>query len=349
MKSWLTVILTKIFVKAVVLTESIYTLIKRGIAKDPTALISEIYPAIKDTSTPDPLRLTGIKIGVVVPFRDRWEMTLSCLKSLERQQIDRTVTLNLYLVNNGSSASETLDGLKEYKNRYSKSSLSSIKVLDLDIPFNFSILCNKASVLADNDGCSHVLLLNNDIEFQDSSTIQHMLNTMLTIKREGLRVGAIGCTLLYPNRIIQHLYVAPGVKIIAAHPGKGMKFDQKQVWHAAPRQVPAVTGALMLTSVEAWLAVGGLDENLPSSGQDVDYCMKLTRKNYSILVPGRVCAIHKEGVSRGNSLCRRDVQYMYDRWPELWLGSQSALSHWSEVPLLRLISKKFPWEFLVIP
>ena len=340
-------IFTKIVIKAVIAVERLYTLVKRGVEKDPTALISELYPVIESLASTDHVNGKNIKIGVIVPFRDRWDMTLSCLRSLERQKIDPGVTLALYLVNNGSVAKETLDGIKSFQNQNLETSLIAVKVLDIDIPFNFSILCNRAAKLAEQDGCSHILLLNNDIDLDDASTIEQMLKIMMSATKMGRKVGAIGCTLLYPNRVVQHLYVAPGVKIIAAHPGKGIKFDHNHIWHDGPRYVPAVTGALMLTSVEAWRVVGGLDENLPSSGQDVDYCLKLTKRDFEIFVPGKVYAIHKEGVSRGKDISRRDVQYMYDRWPELWLGSHPRLSFWSEKPLLKLMMNRFPWRLLV--
>lgn len=345
--SWLTVICTKIFIKAVIFVEAIYTLLKRGLEKDPTVLISELYPNIKNLEKSDYSMTSNLRVGVIVPFRDRWDMTLSCLSSLEGQQIHPNINLILYLVNNGSSMKATLDGIKLFQDKVTKNTFSVVKTLDLDIPFNFSTLCNKAAKLAEQDGCDHILLLNNDIELNNPSTVQHMCDVIAEANKNGRQVGVIGCTLLYPDQRVQHLYVAPGVKIIAAHPGKGIKFDRNHAWHKAPRFVPAVTGALMLTPLQAWLSVGGLDENLPSSGQDVDYCLKLTKKGFDILVPGTVHAIHKEGVSRGKDISRKDVQYMYDRWPQLWSGGHSALSFWSERPLLKLMNQRFPWRLLI--
>lgn len=347
MNNWLTTVSTQIFIKAGVSLERLYTFLKRGVEKDPTDLIGEFYPAVEFLNFSQHKKNQAQKLGVIVPFRDRWDMTLSCLKSLEVQTFEPGIELNLYLVNNGSLAQETKEGLEDFKKKYSNSSSPLVKVLDIDIPFNFSILCNHAANHADKDGCSHVLLLNNDIEFEDPGTIQHLLSTMVNLEISGRRVGAVGCTLLYPNRSVQHLYVAPGVKIIAAHPGKGLKFNPKHLWQQGPRQVPAVTGALMLTSMDSWRAVGGLDENLPSSGQDVDYCLKLAKSGYEIFVPGKVYATHKEGVSRGKHIARKDVQYMYERWPELWAGGHPKLSFWSEKPCLKLISQRFPWKRLL--
>jgi len=347
LKSWLVIITTKIFIKLIVFFERFYTFTLRGLESDPTKLLSETFPAVDIFNQPNLINPAEAKIGVIVPFRDRWEMTLSCLKSLESQYVEKDVTLNLYLVNNGSSSLKTAEGLREYLDCVHPGYMTSIKVIDLDIPFNFSTLCNEAANVAAKDGCTQLLLLNNDIEFEGQSTIQRLVNTLMRLENSGRKVGAVGCTLLYPNRKVQHFYVAPGVKIIAAHPGKGVAFNPKCIWQQVARKVPAVTGALLLTPAQAWFAVGGLDENLPSSGQDVDYCLKLFRQGYEIFVPGQVYAIHKEGVSRGQEILRRDVQYMYDRWPELWRGGHPKLSFWSEKPCLKLMNMRFPWPNLL--
>ncbi|MDD2892337.1 MAG: glycosyltransferase [Halothiobacillaceae bacterium] len=69
----------------------------------------------------------------------------------------------------------------------------------------------------------------------------------------------------------------------------------KQPLPAAPIQVEAISGALMLVSREALEDVGEWDDNYFLHCEDLDLCMRFRRNNWHILFDSGAPAIHKQG------------------------------------------------------
>ncbi len=73
------------------------------------------------------------RVNVIVPFRDRLELLLSCLHSLSTTQYRN---FDITLVNNGSSHPQTLRFLKWNQSQ------GMFRIVDSPGEFNFSRLCN---------------------------------------------------------------------------------------------------------------------------------------------------------------------------------------------------------------
>jgi hypothetical protein len=295
------------------------------------------------------------RILVVIPFRDGWSLTNRCLQTLVEQRLEAGSECLVALIDNGSCKVETGEGLEAFlrareheRERQPQAGLSPMGfcLIRDGRPFNFSRLNNGAVASTTSFDADVVVFVNNDLEFRGTADLSSIVDFVW--KTES--AGAVGSTLLYPDNTIQHLFLSPGIKIVAAHPGKGEPYRAEHPWFDAPRAVPAVTGALLAVRKSDFLAVGGFDERLASCGQDLDLCLKLEALGRQNWVLPSVVATHFEGKTRGFSFNRAEIELLYERWGKtLTHHSQVSprLSRWSELPTLASGEGDYPWWCLL--
>ena len=333
-------------------TLRIYTLLVRGFESDPSRILVDYYTeaqvraqSILDEKLNELAASTG-ELLVIIPFKDRWDLTSACLKSLNEQTVPRELSIRVVLVDNGSVTAETRQGITSAPQNYPR---LKIEILRADYPFNFSKLNNDAFKQFRSKDTTWVLFLNNDVELNDQTIITRMASCLESVPE----AGVVGCTLLYPDRRIQHLFAAPGVKIIAAHPLKGVLYNQDFAWfQKSARPVAAVTGAVMMLRAKDFEAVGMFDENLPTMGQDIILsCMaseKLSKFNVTVR-SGAV--IHHESPTKTGQFSCREIEHSYSNYGHRLLDSSyysNQFSKWSEVPSLRLaIEPIYPVRLVV--
>lgn len=268
---------------------------------------------------------------VIIPFKDRWDLTSACLKALNLQTLPRDFLLRVVLVDNGSVTVETSQGIASAAKNYPG---LKMEILRADYPFNFSKLNNDAFKKFSSEATRWALFLNNDVSLNDKTIISRMISCLESVPE----AGTIGCTLLYPNRRIQHVFAAPGVKILAAHPLKGLPYSKDLAWFQKPaRPVAAVTGAVMMLRARDFEAIGMFDESLPTMGQDIVIsCLiseKISKFNVSLHSNG---VIHHESPTKDSTFSREELLYVYDKY-EKYLYSERyysrRISRWSEAPV----------------
>lgn len=178
-------------------------------------------------------------------------------------------------------------------------------------PFSFSRRVNIGFELSSN---SHVLLLNDDIEFGTKNPLDTLFGLL-----DLPNVGLVGGLLTYPDFSIQHAghtFVDGAPKhfgVLSRNVNVGL-FDL-----IVDREVVGVTGALMFQLKSTWEAVGGFTTSLPLSFNDVDYCQKIRSLGYSIVQANSVKAIHQESVTR----VAIDEPWEYDFITRRWFDSLS--------------------------
>ena len=283
-------------------------------------------------------------ILVIVPFRDKWDLTKVCLDSMINQNLEG-INLDVVLANNQSKEASTLEGI----DTIIANSNGSIRFhhFKVDTPFNFSKINNMAvSQYLEIEKHDKILLLNNDIELVNSQTLRMLSNGIDSMES----LSAVGCTLVYRDETIQHLFLNPGCKIVGSHPGKGRRISDVRDWIDRNHLVPGVTGALLLTNAQDFIDVGGLDECLATCYQDLDYCLKLSKIGKDIGVVSSVQAIHDETQSRSPTVDWQEVAYINNKWGiELsrHLMIPDHFSRFSE-PLCETKFKSiYPWQDLV--
>ena len=290
------------------------------------------------------INLTAKKLLVVIPFRDKWDYTYRCLTSLNQQDYNG-LDVTVVLADNGSIEDETRSGISALQSRIDlKYKISYVRY---DIPFNFSTLNNMAVNDHADVQADYLLLLNNDVEFLEPNSLAKMVSFI----SNNPDCGALGCTLLYPDRRIQHLFISVGVIIVGAHPFKGKEYNPDEVWYSQPRVVGATTGAALLTSLQDYKNLNGLDEELGSSYQDVDFCLKIQEMGKYIAVLPQVTMIHHETVTRASEPIWNEVSYIYNKWGNKLTKNNyfsSRFTRWSEQLALTPGEGNFPWQKLVI-
>lgn len=280
---------------------------------------------------------------IFIPFRDKWELTEKCLNSIFIQNI-KNLEITVVLIDNASSENNTINGIKQIMN---KNDINvKIEYFFIDIPFNFSTINNEAVKKYAYLNAKWFLFLNNDIEFISQDSLFDLIKKANLL---GENTGAIGTTLIYPNKTIQHLFLAPGIKILAAHLGKKFTLNTNEKWYQQPRAVAAVTGACLLIRAENFIKVGTFDEQLSEIGQDLDLCLKLQKLGKINWVISNIIAIHHETITRKTFFKYHEIVYLYNKYGESLYNNQylsNKFSTWSEKPSLNIFKFKYPYFWL---
>jgi GT2 family glycosyltransferase len=234
-------------------------------------------------------------ISVIIPFKDKAQMTLAAVASLFAFGPGVREVL---LVSNNSSAKELKaveDGIRDYSN---------VRIIEQNIPFNYHKINNHAVKCAAGE---YLLFLNNDVQLVTAS--KGLIERMVEKSGEP-EVGVVGCTLLYGDeRTIQHagVFLVPGGT--ADHLYIGKKYEDAineknrsmfpyDIKHSMP--VTAVTGAAQIVSRKIFDSVCGFHENFILCGGDVDLCIRLNKAGFQTWFVGGGYMLHKESVSRQN-------------------------------------------------
>ncbi len=173
-------------------------------------------------------------------------------------------------------------------------------------PFDFPLAINTGLLAATGD---HVLLLNDDVEWQDPEGPARMAAHLADPT-----VGAVGAFLRYPTGGIQHL----GMVLDDArplHPFVGRELDTTgRHGGDVARDVAAVTGACLLARRSDLLAVGGMSRRFPLSFNDADLCLRLRRCGRRVVIEPDAVATHHESATRRP----RIDPWEWDRWIHRW-------------------------------
>ena len=246
-------------------------------------------------------------VSIIIPTRDQASALKKCVHSI----FEKTdyPAYELIVLDNQSYDSEALEFLAGLKKR------DGVRVERIDDAFNYSRLNNRGVELSRG---SFVALLNNDVEVLHADWLTEMVSRAMQPK-----VAMVGARLWYPNGTIQHGGVILGAGGIAGHAHAGLRRGEPGYFARAhlAQDVSAVTTACALVKREVYLEVGGFDENLAVTFNDVDFCLRLREAGYRVLWTPYAELIHHESASRGfdNSAPKQvrflaEVDYMKSKW-----------------------------------
>ncbi len=266
------------------------------------------------------------KVSVIIPNKDHIDDLATCLKSLQKQNIrDR---LEVLIVENNSDEDETFlyyDWLKggnpsdSINPELFEESLRTdldIKILYWDDDFNYSAINNFA---ADNASGEFLLLLNNDVELIGEDAVDCLLTTCM---ESG--VGLVGAKLYYEDETVQHGGVIIGHGGVGGHSFTGLPMGDSGYMKQADctRRVCGVTAACLIIKKSVYDEIGGFDTGFAVAFNDVDLCLRVYEKGYSLIYQPACEGWHAESKSRGDDLegekLRRFQSEIYrflDKWP----------------------------------
>lgn len=222
-------------------------------------------------------------ITIILPFHNKAEMTIDCLRSIELSTYDN---FEILLISNNSEESE-FDKVDAYAK-----TVDRIRLVKLDIPFNWSAINNWG---IENSASEFVLMLNNDMTVISKDWMESLLD--YAVKND---VGAVGAKLLYEDDTIQHAGIIMQLGGIASHAFKHIANDDPGYFGYATsvRNCSAVTGACMLVRRSIALEIGGFNEELRVAYNDVDFCLRLREANYKVVYTPFAQLYHLESKTR---------------------------------------------------
>jgi len=225
-------------------------------------------------------------ISIIIPTKDQLSMLLRCIDSL----LEKTAYQNyeVLIVDNNSEAPDALawfsgvEAMNEDK----------LRVLRYPHPFNYSAINNMAAREARGE---YLVLLNNDTAIIDESWLDALINHALRPE-----VGIVGAKLLYPDGRIQHAGVVLGLGGPAEHVFIGEPKDASGYMQRlqVDQNYSAVTAACLMVRKSIYEQVGGLDEGLSVSYNDVDFCLKVREAGYLLVWTPHSVVMHEGSVSQ---------------------------------------------------
>jgi GT2 family glycosyltransferase len=250
------------------------------------------------------------RVTIIIPTRDRAGLLGACLESIFARST--FANFEILIIDNGSREAATAELLRSWSRREP----GRFRVMRADVAFNYSALNNLAVASTDAD---FLLFLNNDTVVLSDDWIEALLESAAQPE-----IGAVGALLLYPDGTVQHSGILLGILGLGGHAHRFLSSQSPGYFGAlqAPTNYSAVTAACMMVARAKFLAVGGFDEALRVSFNDVDLCLRLQAAGFRSLYLPYVRLYHFESKSRGGddtpAKIRRameEIALVRGRWP----------------------------------
>ncbi len=252
-------------------------------------------------------------VSIIIPTRDMGGTLENCLKSVF--ELSTYPDFEVIVVDNGSTESLA----KKVLNKWSLRQPRNFKVINMDIPFNFSKLNNYA---VQHSKGKYLLFLNNDTEVITPDWIEAMVE-----QSQRISIGAVGNMLLYPDNTIQHAGVVNGIAYCCRHVHRPLKLGDHGYFNYLNlvNNYSAVTGASLMCRRSVFDEVGGFDEILAVNFNDIDLCLKMIEKGYQNVYLPHVRLYHYESKSRGYDFMDQNMKarlyceakYFQTRWQKI--------------------------------
>ena len=250
-------------------------------------------------------------VSIIIPTCDHADLLKQCIDSIF--SLSTYDNYEIVVCENNSKDPETF----RYYDQIRKD--PRIKIITYEGSFNFSRINNFARRYAQGE---HLLFLNNDIKIITPEWIEEML--MFTQRED---VGACGIKLLYPDDTVQHGGIAMGVCGCAANLCPLYPRDHEGYMSrlAVASDMSACTAACLMVTAEDFDHVGGFDEELAVSFNDVDLCLKLREIGKLIVFNPVAEAYHFESRSRGydkkgekKKRMEKEKEILFRKWPSYY-------------------------------
>ena len=255
---------------------------------------------------------TNPLVSIIIPTKDNFRYIKKCIDSI----IENTSYpyFEIIIVDTGSTDSRVNDFYEKLIDNN-----DNVHVIKYKKKFNFSDACNYG---ANNSSGEYLLFLNNDTEVITHDWIQSLLE-----HAQRPEIGMVGPKLIFEDKTIQHAGIVLSERDIAFHPFYGQ--DERTdiftyIYTANIRNVSAVTGACCMINRDKFNKVGGFDNKLRITYNDVDLNLKLRKEGYYNVYTPYAELFHYESKSVGRiNTSERDTselesaqKEMRKRWGE---------------------------------
>ena len=241
-------------------------------------------------------KLEGVdKVSIVIPYLGRPDALRACVKAIE----DKTSYRNYEVIVVDDRRLDT-DMRNELASR-------SCRIIFVEGSSNLSRLVNIGAAHAQG---AYLLLL-----YDDTAVIsEEWITAMLGFCRQQ-EIGAVGARLLYRTGRIQHIGVVLGLKGAAGYPLRGLYAHPQDYLDPSRfiRNCSAVSGACMMVRKELFEKLGGFDEKLPGTYNDIDFCLRMREAGYRIVWTPEA-ELYKDEPLALNSVAGKEAEYFEQRW-----------------------------------
>jgi GT2 family glycosyltransferase len=231
-------------------------------------------------------------IDIIIPTRDRIDLVRRCIEAIE--EMTTYDNYDIILLDNDSVQDESLEYFAATKYR----------VVPCPGPFNYAKIVNRGVAHSKAD---FIVTLNNDTILMTPDWLERMVSLAAMPD-----VGIVGACLLDQNGHKEHesIIISP----YPQHLRTDSNYPHVDQFSLAVRDVAAVTGAVQMSSREFWNSLGGMDERLAVTMNDVDLCLRSQSDTHFVVYTPDVSFIHYVSSSRGTLDPLADRNRFIRRW-----------------------------------
>lgn len=250
-------------------------------------------------------------VSVLIPNKDHAEDLKRCIASLREKSSYQNY--EIIIIENNSTENATFACYEELCRMDDR-----IRIVTWKGHFNYSAINNFGVRYAAGD---YLLFLNNDTELIGGDTVKEMLG--ICARQD---VGAVGARLYYGDDTVQHAGVILGMGGIAGHAFAGERRSATGYCRRiiCTQDLSAVTAACMMVKRSTFEQVGGFDESLEVTFNDVDLCLKIRGSGKLVVYTPYAELYHYESKSRGAEdspekveRFHREIGRFLDKWSGL--------------------------------
>lgn len=258
----------------------------------------------------DERRSVNFRLSVIVVTYDSADHIAACLSSMEAHAADERISLEIFVVDNGSSDDSLTIAARE-----------SPDAIVWESPGNvgFAAACNAAIARSTSD---YILLLNPDCLYLRGS-----LALALQTLAADSSLGVLGCRLEKEDGTLDHAckrsfptpwdsaaYFLRLDRIFKSSHRFG-RYAGRSIAEDEPALVDAINGAFMLVKRSAIAEVGTLDERYWMYAEDLDWCWRFKERGYGVMYWPSLVFLHVKGASsRGGRPFRLNWAFHRAMW-----------------------------------
>jgi GT2 family glycosyltransferase len=227
------------------------------------------------------------EVTILIPFFDKPELTLKCLRKLQEND-DQTI-YDVVLIDDGSS-DETREILRGVRGvRYLQISRNIGYLEAMNLAMNFS-------------RTRYSVFLNNDCQ-----PMNGWLDELIRISRKKNDQALVGSFLFFPDGTLQEAGSQVFTDGSAINIGHKQKYEQER--YSFLREVDYCSFASALIPTKIWHELGGFDNRYaPAYYEDVDFCLKAWGAGYQIYAAPQSRVVHSLSQSYNADSKKEEIQ-----------------------------------------
>jgi GT2 family glycosyltransferase len=231
-------------------------------------------------------------IDIIIPTRDRVDLLRQCIDAV----VSKTTYPNydIIILDNDSKDPVTLNYFD----------VTRLRVIPCPGPFNYAKIVNRGVSQSQAD---FVVTLNNDTILETPDWLERMVSLAALPD-----VGFVGACLLDQDGRSEHesIVIAP----YPQHLRSDTNYPHVDQFMGATRDVAAVTGAVQMVRRATWNSLGGMDEELQVTMNDIDICLRSQMEGLYVIYTPDVRIYHHVSSSRGKLDPLEDRNRFIQRW-----------------------------------